>query len=194
EGGRESAYMSHTLARIQQDIPLQLTLKNCVTHEFDSDEVLRVFETLDFRTLRDRLIKITTPTTQSMFDGGGFSADDDDAAQLSFEDFAAPARAEAVVNTVIVTTTEQLEQMVGILNAAELIVFDTETTSTDQMRGDLVGISLSVDGQTGYYIPVGHKEGTQLPLQQVIDMLKPPMENAQIGKAAHNANYDVVVL
>ena len=194
EGGRESAYMSQTLARIQQDIPLQLTLKNCVTHEFDSDEVLRVFETLDFRTLRDRLIKITTPTTQSMFDGDDFSADDDELAQLSFEDFAAPARAEAVVNTVIVTTPEQLEQMLQILNAAELIVFDTETTSTDQMRGDLVGISLSVDGQTGYYIPVGHKEGTQLPLQQVIDALKPPMENPQIGKAAHNANYDVVVL
>ncbi len=196
EGGRESAYMSQTLARIQQDIPLQLTLKNCVTHEFDSDEVLNVFEALDFRTLRDRLIKITTPTTQSMFGGDDFSGsvDDEDAGDFGSESFAPPARAEAQVNTIIVTTPEQLEQVVQVLNNAEMIVFDTETTSTDQMQGELVGISVSVDGETGYYIPVGHQQGTQLPLQQVIDALKPPMEHPRIGKAAHNANYDVVVL
>jgi DNA polymerase I len=194
EGGRESAYMSYTLAKILTDIPLKLNLPMCVAHEFDANQVLKVFEQVDFRSLRDRLIKMTTPETQSMFEGSAFSDDSDDLGDFSFEDFAAPARAESVVNTVIVNTPQQLQQIVEVLNNAPTIVFDTETTSTDQMAGDLVGISLSVDGKTGYYIPVGHKEGKQLPMQQVLDALRPALENPNIGKVAHNANYDVVVL
>jgi DNA polymerase I len=80
------------------------------------------------------------------------------------------------------------------LNSASCIVFDTETTSTDQMAGEIVGIALSVDGDAGYYIPVAHKEGRQLPLQTVIDALRPSLTNPNIEKVAHNATYDLVIL
>ena len=62
------------------------------------------------------------------------------------------------------------------------------------MRADIVGISLAIKEGEGYYIPVGHIAGNNLPLKQVIDALKDPMMNPKIGKVAHNAKYDYIIL
>jgi len=75
-----------------------------------------------------------------------------------------------------------------------MISFDTETTSTDQMRAELVGVSLAVDPGKGYYIPVGHRQGEQLPLKVVLDALRGPLTDERIPKAGHNLKYDYVVL
>ncbi|MFM8427722.1 MAG: DNA polymerase I, partial [Chloroflexota bacterium] len=77
---------------------------------------------------------------------------------------------------------------------AKVISFDTETTGTEEMTAELVGISLSVTVGQGYYIPVGHVAGNNLPIKKVIDAITPPMTNAKIGKVAHNAKYDYIVL
>ena len=77
-----------------------------------------------------------------------------------------------------------------------MIAFDTETTSTDQMRAELVGISLAVDPGYGFYIPVGHRQevGVQLPLQTVLEALRGPLTDPRIPKVGHNTKYDFVVL
>ena len=62
------------------------------------------------------------------------------------------------------------------------------------MKADIVGISLAVKDGEGYYIPVGHLAGTNLPLKKVIEALTEPMTNPKIGKIAHNAKYDYIVL
>jgi DNA polymerase-1 len=60
--------------------------------------------------------------------------------------------------------------------------------------GDIVGISLAIQEGEGYYIPTGHTTGTNLPLKQVVEALKGPLTNPKIGKIAHNAKYDYIVL
>ncbi|MBC8099506.1 MAG: DNA polymerase I [Armatimonadetes bacterium] len=192
--GRDSAYLSRQLAQIQHDVPLMLDLAACVAHEFDAEAVLSVFEQVNFRTLRDRLSRLTTLSTSNMFNSDDFEADDNADIDADLMDFAPPARAEASVNTVIVRDNEALAALVQTLNAAQRIVFDLETTSIDQMQAELVGIALSTDGQTGYYIPVGHQEGRQLALQTVLDALRAPLTDATIPKAAHNAVYDLVIM
>src|SRR5258708_27073577 len=72
--------------------------------------------------------------------------------------------------------------------------FDTETTSTEEMQADLVGISLAIQEGQGYYIPVGHLTGNNLPLEQVIPALRDSMTDPAIPKIAHNAKYDYIVL
>jgi len=99
---------------------------------------------------------------------------------------------ERVVHTI--DTPEALQEMAGRLAAAERISFDTETTSTDQMRAELVGISLAVQPGEGYYIPVGHTNGQQLPLETVLEALRGPLTAAAIPKAGHNIKYDWVML
>jgi DNA polymerase-1 len=96
----------------------------------------------------------------------------------------------------VVDNPEKLKDLVSQLNAAKQISFDTETTSTDQMRADLVGISLAVEPGHGFYIPVGHQAGSgvQLDRQMVLDALRQPLTNPQIPKVGHNLKYDFVVL
>ncbi|MGB1289041.1 MAG: DNA polymerase, partial [Aggregatilineales bacterium] len=106
--------------------------------------------------------------------------------------------------TVVVDDRAKLAALVEKLNAAEVIVWDVETTSIDQMSAKLVGIALAVDEKTGYYVPVGHQgkdagtlfadeAGEQLPLDRVIEALHPALTNPDIPKVAHNALYDLVV-
>jgi DNA polymerase-1 len=79
------------------------------------------------------------------------------------------------------------------LNAAELVAFDTETTSLDAMRAEIVGLSFSVKPGEACYIPLAHSYGdapTQLPMNEVLAKLKPWFENADIKKLGQHIKYD----
>jgi len=190
EGQREMAFLSRDLATIQRDLDTALDLEACLAKDFDPAQVLELFDKLDFGdTQRKRLQKLAETYAGEA------------AAQIQFD------RPLYVPGYTIVTTTEQLAALVDALQNAHMIAFDTETTGLDKMQVELVGIALAVDAQHGYYIPVGHRARSeqptlfgddqippQLPLQTVIDALRPPLTNPQIAKVAHNASYDLVIL
>ncbi|MEM5775790.1 MAG: DNA polymerase, partial [Anaerolineaceae bacterium] len=95
----------------------------------------------------------------------------------------------------VVDDSSKLETLLQKLSGASVVSFDTETTSTDPMRADLVGISLAVDDQEGFYIPVGHRTGAQqLNPAQVINALKPVFADKNKRFAGHNMKYDALVL
>ncbi|NGM88840.1 DNA polymerase I [Parapusillimonas sp. SGNA-6] len=82
------------------------------------------------------------------------------------------------------------------IQAAELVALDTETTSLDPMLATLCGISLSIEPGVACYIPVGHRgpdHVQQLPKQQVLDRLRPWLEDDKAAKLLHNAKYDAHV-
>ena len=98
------------------------------------------------------------------------------------------------IDVQVVDTPVALDMLVKELSKAKIISFDTETTSTDEMQAVLVGISLSVKEGTGYYIPVGHKSGQNLSIEQVVSALRGPLTDPKIGKVAHNAKYDYIMM
>ena len=190
--GKESAYLSQELARIVTDAPITLDLEACVAHDFDPNPVLEIFRELEFRTLSNILVERL-----------GDSAEIEE-----------PVSQFKPTETVIVRTQAQLDDVVQKLNAAKLIAFDVETTGLDKTTAELVGVCLAVQPPVAYYIPVGHlaneaqsdsgqmslfagapelAEG-QLPLQTVLDALRPSFTNPKIGKVAHNAKYDYTIL
>lgn len=181
--GRESAFLSKQLATIQRDVPIAVELEACHSHDYDARKVDELFSVLEFRGLRDRLPKESAQL--SLFDIGTIPVEATPAAAIP---------SEPVAETVIVQDQATLDALVATLNAAEAITWDVETTSVDQMSAVLVGIALAVDGEKGYYVPVGHESGEQLPLQTVIDALRPALTNPNIPKYAHNAAYDLVVM
>jgi len=180
-GNRDDAYMSQQLAQILHDVPISLDLKACVTQDYDVAHAIDLFRELEFRTFTNRLMEASEPEQASMFD------------DFEDEDFSPPPRAKDVVETIIVRDQAGLDALTEILNKAEAIVWDVESTSVDQMAAELVGIALAVNGEQGYYIPLTHDHGQQLDLQTVIDALQEPMTNPDIPKYAHNAAYDIVV-
>ena len=97
----------------------------------------------------------------------------------------------------LVTDRRQLTEVVAQLADAEVVAFDTETTSLAPMEADLVGISVAADGDTAFYVPLGHEyDGCpeQLPRAEALAALKPVLENPKVPKVAQNAKYDILVL
>jgi DNA polymerase I len=94
----------------------------------------------------------------------------------------------------IIDTAQSLEQLTRDLRAASVFAVDTETTSTRAMQAELVGISLAFAPGRGAYIPVGHVQGRQMPLERVRDALRPLFMDGEKAKVAHNAIYDLMIL
>lgn len=191
EKSREDAFMSQELARIVTDIDVPLDLDQARTEHFDPIVVEDLFRTLEFRSLFNRLEKLV-----GTLDSASPSKGD----QLTFLDQSGEIdefpQEKKAVQTIIIDSKEKLDNLVSELKVAEQISFDTETTSTDQMQAELVGISLAVDQQRGYYLPVGHLQdgGKQLPKSEIIEALRDAFENPKIQKVGHNIKYDAVLL
>ena len=193
--GKESAYLSQKLARIVTDAPITLDIDACLAHDFDANEVLSLFQELEFRSLTNRLLDVAGADGADVFVG---------------ETIAAPEATE----TILVQSEAELAKMVTALEQAALIAFDCETTGLDKLTAHLVGISLAVAPPYGYYIPVGHIENqeqaksgqmmlfaseaklaaNQLPLDKVLDAIRPALTNPAIPKIAHNAKFDYIIL
>jgi DNA polymerase-1 len=190
KGDRENAWMSRKLAQIEGNLKVALDLEQARTERFEPARVEALFRELEFRTLMSRLTGL-----YSLYGLSGPAHSQ----QLSlFETHLELSKPEssADVQWEIVDTPERLDTLVTRLNDARIISLDTETTSLDQMQAGLVGISLAVSEDKGYYIPVGHRPelGQQLPIRVVIDALKTPLLNPAIPKAGHNLKYDYVLL
>ncbi|MGD9869978.1 MAG: DNA polymerase I, partial [Thauera sp.] len=92
---------------------------------------------------------------------------------------------------------ESFEAWLARITAADLTAFDTETTSLDPMAAKLVGMSFSVAPGEAAYLPLAHRSAdapTQLPLNEVLDKLKPWLESDQHAKVGQNLKYDAHVL
>ncbi len=176
EKGRRDAFLSKRLVTIVRDAPIRLDLEACRAGRFDREKVMELFRELEFRTLVNRLppSKQEKPPQQlSMFEGG---------------------KPPAFGNYSAVADEEALNELAAKLSYAKGLAFDVETTSTDPMDAELVGISLTAKEGEACYIPVGHGGGTQLPLELVLSKLKPILEDASIPKYAHNSKYDFTIL
>lgn len=93
----------------------------------------------------------------------------------------------------VVLTWEAFDQWLAKINAAELTALDTETTSLDEMRAEIVGISLSVEPGAAAYIPLRHAgpdAPEQLPADEVLQRLKPWLEDAARPKLGQHVKYD----
>lgn len=96
-----------------------------------------------------------------------------------------------------VQTIEALQQWVAKLTAAEVFAFDTETTSLDYMQAEIVGVSFCVEPGIAAYVPVAHDYAgapPQLSRDEVLQLLKPLLENEQCAKVGHHLKYDAHVL
>lgn len=188
--GKELAYLSYQLAAIRTDVEITLDLEQASTKDLDISDADRLFHELEFRTLRTRL-KNLLPAAQAQ---QALLGDQ----QLSL--FGEPVKRVGIQpgyqpEVILVDNEKTLAELQQVLHAAQVIALDTETTSTDPMLAELVGISLAVNEGQGYYLPVGHQTGEpQLPLQTVLDALRPAFTDPAKEKVGHNLKYDGLML
>ncbi len=171
---KEQAFLSKRLATIRNDVSLK---DSPLKAQFDLDMF--------------RWHGATSPETYSIFEELGF--------KTLLKDTTKNVE-ERDVDYQIITTSEDLAQLVELLNNTDIVAFDTETTSSDPLKAQLVGISFCFEKNRAYYIPVGHKKDLftvgkdQLSRRDVIAALKPFFESETHRKTAHNGKYDIKVL
>lgn len=190
ETDRDNAYLSRELAKIVNDLDISLDLDQARCDKIETGPIEGLFRELEFRSLMKRLMglaqvqgagSLTAAEQMQMFPGKSPPVQGQPSSNIDFE---------------IIDSLESLDDLVKQLNQATTIAFDTETTSTDQMQADLVGISLAVEGNKGFYIPLAHRQNgdSQLPMKTVIQALEGPLTNENIRKVGHNLKYDFVML
>lgn len=159
------ARQSKTLATIVTDAPVNLDIAQSQVSRFDRERATTLLRKFEFTSLLDRLPAGTAPQART-----------------------------TPTTTEVIDQPAALETLLGQLAKAKRLAFDTETTGLNALSARLVGISLAVEPGHAIYLPVGHKEGEQLPTELVIERLKAPLQDAGVAKVAHNAKYDMTVL
>jgi DNA polymerase-1 len=147
--------------------------------------VMDLFRELEFRSLFERMVESEPPRPTGI------------PHQLSlFGDAPADAvEATSLADYQIVADEEALHQLVARLKKAKALTLDTETTGTDPMQAQLVGVALADAAECGWYIPVSGPPGDpQLPQKTVLDALAPLLRDAKLPKYGHNLKYDVATL
>jgi len=105
----------------------------------------------------------------------------------------AGAKTSSEIEYHTVRSEEDLAKLIGELTTAGIFAFDTETTSIDPIRADLVGMSFSVAEGEAWYVPV-NLDPPFLPTASILDRLRPVLEDATVGKVGQNIKYDIKVM
>ncbi len=190
--GKELAYLSQKLATIITSLQINIDMDQAKPEHFDPHKVESIFRELEFRTLLTRLSTIEAQYGKVNRGVGQLNL----FSPVDAKEKMAPIKVGDQLHVTTIDTEKKLIDLTNRLSHAEIISFDTETTSTNQMQADLVGISLAMEESQAYYIPVGHHPGSglQLPLTRVIEALRGPLTDAKIKKIGHNLKYDFVLL
>ena len=163
--------LARELTTIKRDVPLDKAPKELKREQPDETRLRELYTRMEFSTLLAEL--------------GGANRTHAEAGSTT------EARYETILDTAA------LDAWLARLRAAGLFAIDTETTSLDAMRADLVGVSFSDEAGTAAYVPVGHNypgAPTQLDRDYVLDRLKPLLEDPQRAKVGQNIKYDMMVL
>ena len=192
--------VSKRLVTLDAHAPVAETLDQLEVREPEAEPLMTFLSQMEFRTLTKRVaeaLKVAPPAMAENSltpDHVGKAADDPTATvetpPFTHEDYE------------WVRDRAALERWIAEVREAGRVAVDTETTSLDEMRAELVGISLSVEAGRACYIPVGHRQGGgdlfasdapsdgQMPAEEVLAALKPVLEDEAILKIGQNMKYD----
>ncbi|MCL7714697.1 DNA polymerase I [Stenotrophomonas mori] len=190
--------LNRELVTIRTDVPLAQGPRDLQLREQDVDSLRGLYARYGFTQALRELGGVAAPAAAdearvSLRGTAAGYVKAGDAAPVAGIDPALAARGD--YETVL--SGEQLQAWVERLQAADEFAFDTETDALDALRARLVGISLAVEPGKGAYIPVGHDypgAPAQLPMAQVLDALRPLLEDAGRKKLGQHGKYDIHVL
>ena len=196
ESNVEKIKFSKFLATIKTDVPIELDMDSLKREAPDEEKLRSIFEELEFRTLLERVFKsdkkpVVRPAQEKQAIQGdlfGFFADDNTEEQKN----SSLRRLEDTdYDYQLIDTEDKINDFLRIILTKKIISLDTETTNTDAMSAELVGMSFSYAENQAFYVPVP-KDREEA--QKIVDKFKPVFENEKSIKVGQNIKYDMIVL
>ena len=191
EGAVDDIRMSRFLATIRTDVPIALDLEKMKMTSPDEERLEKIFQELEFRALTDKIIKKVKNTPKN-----------DDLQLDLFGEFAAESQGEPKNASILglketphdyqlIESEEEARKIRDYFLTKEILSFDTETTSTNAIDAELVGLSFSVEEFKAVYVAVpAEREAAQ----RMVDIFRPLYEDEHIMKVGQNIKYDYEVL
>ncbi|HAW46891.1 MAG TPA: DNA polymerase I [Roseovarius sp.] len=197
---REQIEMSKRLVQLDCDTPLEFTLDDLEVRDPDPETLLAFLAEMEFRTLSKRIAEAL---------GREAPVIPEPAAPETAEDAPKVPEWPAIEPDSYehISDMDALGRWIETIRAQGYVALDTETTSLNEMQADLVGVSLATAPGRACYIPLAHKGGAaddlfgsedlaegQVPMADVLDALKPVLEDDAILKIGQNMKYDAKIL
>lgn len=191
EGAVDDIRMSQFLATIRTDVPIALDLEKMKMTSPDEERLEKIFQELEFRALTDKIIKKVKNTPKK-----------DDLQLDLFGEFAADSQGEPKNASILglketphdyqlIESEEEARKIRDYFLTKEILSFDTETTSTNAIDAELVGLNFAVEEFKAVYVAVpAEREAAQ----RMVDIFRPLYEDEHIMKVGQNIKYDYEVL
>ena len=191
EAAVDDIKMSKFLATIKTDVPVQVTLDDLKLEEPNEEELRKLFTELEFKSFADRVLnksKQTPKKVDAQPDLFGFFTPEgsDEPKFSSFETLKTTAHDYKLVENV-----EDAQKLCDFLLTKQFLSLDTETTSTNAIDAELVGLSFSVKEKEAWYVAVPANREEAL---RIVNIFKPLYVNPEILKIGQNIKYDLEVL
>ena len=191
ENAVEDIKMSKFLATIRTDVPMQLDLDELKVEQLDEAKLRTIFEELEFRTLINKFLNKNE--VKSKTDNNQLDLFAENTANESSEPKF--AKYESIKTTQhdyqLIENEDELRRICDFFLTKEFVSIDTETTSTDAISAELVGLSFSAEESKAFYVPVPANYEEAL---KVVQIFKPLYESDKIMKIGQNIKYDYEVL
>ena len=183
--------MSKFLATIKTDVPIELDMDALKVTQPNEEKLGKLFEELELRSLASKILKksekVVKPVNQQLDLFAEFTP-----SESSEPEFSSFETLKTVVHEYkLVENEEDLKKLYDYFLTKPFLVLDTETTSTNAIDAELVGLSFSVKEHEAFYVPVPAEREKA---QQVVDIFKPLYEDEHILKIGQNLKYDLEVL
>lgn len=183
--------LSRDLATIRTDIPLPFSLDELKLHDIDREEVRKLFSELEFRSLLSRVLGEGKKSARSVqIEGDLFAVNPTEDTEVQKKTNLRGLNSVAHTYK-LVENEEEMRALSQKFLSAKTLSLDTETTGTDAMTAELVGLSFAVEEFEAYYIPVPPEREEA---QKIVDIFKPAYENPSSLKTGQNIKYDMLVL
>ena len=199
----EEIKFSRFLATIKRDVPIELDMDSLLVKEPDEEKLRTLFEELEFRNLADRVLKGDKPATAPTKKTSKKEDDSPTLFQADFFDLFADESTdepkystltgleETTYNYQLIDTKEKRDELLRILRTHDFLVLDTETTGTEPMASELVGMSFSVAEGEAWYVPV---PADRAEATAIVEEFRDVLTNPKTTKVGQNIKYDLLML
>ena len=191
EENAEQIRFSKFLATIRTDVPIELDLEKLRVDEPDRDELRRLFAELEFKTLSDKFLNNRENIKNN--DNGQLDlfAENPTDGQVDAEKSPLKTLNDTPHTYKLIDNEDDMAALRDFFMTKRILSLDTETTSTDAIDAELVGLSFAVEEFSAFYVPV---PADRQQAQKIVNIFKPVYEDPSILKIGQNIKYDMEVL
>ena len=188
---KELGVLSKKLAKIILDVPIDYNLDEFKLSDPDKEIVLKVFDELEFRRIKETFFKIFGTNSSQLEEKGAEVVQGD----LFSETYNLESNKDSLNDSKSIyqriESFEELKLLVEKMMKQEIVAFDTETEGLNALETDIVGISFSWQKGIGYYLPIKNNKSAH---EKSFEILRPFFESTEIIKVGHNIKFDIQVL